>query len=137
VVCNELKKDTHKKYMLQRPERGTTYTLRATDDTPFFHHVAMLAELRKAANSGTLYTYHFNMLRSILEKTATFFGNDDFSSCIHGLEDEELFARALNLLSHGKYDLYQPAEMVEDNKQLFRQILNAFLARYQFALPHP
>lgn len=135
VVCNELKKDAHKKYLLQRPERGTTYTLRATDETPFFHHVSMLAELQKAAQGGTLYTYHFNMLRSILEKTATFFGRDDFSACIHGLNDAELFARALNLLSHGKYDIYQPSEMVDDNKRLFRQILGAFLGRYEFAMP--
>ncbi|MFO1252224.1 MAG: AAA family ATPase [Inhella sp.] len=135
VVCNELKKDAHKKYFLHRPERGSSYTLRATDDTPFFHHVAMLAELKKASAAGTLYTYHFNMLRSILEKTAVFFGNDDFSACIHGLADEELFARALNLLSHGKYDVYQPTEMVDDNKRLFRSILDAFLGRYQFVLP--
>jgi wobble nucleotide-excising tRNase len=135
VVCNELKTDKHRKYFLQRPERGNTYTLRATDDTPLFHHVAMLAELQKAANSGKLYTYHFNMLRSILEKTATFFGRDDFSACIHGLEDADLYARALNLLSHGKYDIYQPAEMVDDNKRLFRQILGAFLGRYEFSLP--
>ncbi len=135
VVCNELKKDAHKKYLLQRPERGTTYTLRATDDTPFFHHVSMLAELQKASQGGMLYTYHFNMLRSILEKTATFFGRDDFSACIHGLEDADLFSRALNLLSHGKYDIYQPSEMVDDNKRLFRQILGAFLGRYEFALP--
>jgi hypothetical protein len=135
VVCNELKKDAHKKYLLQRPERGTTYTLRATDDTPFFHHVSMLAELQKVAHGGALYTYHFNMLRSILEKTATFFGRDDFSACIHGLEDADLFSRALNLLSHGKYDIYQPSEMVDDNKRLFKQILDAFLSRYEFALP--
>lgn len=135
VVCNELKKDKHKKYFLHRPERGETYTLRSTDDTPFFHHVAMLAELQRAADSGKLFTFHFNMLRSILEKTATFFGRDDFSACIHGLEDSDLFARALNLLSHGKYDIYQPMEMVDDNKQLFRQILNAFLGRYEFSLP--
>lgn len=134
VVCNELKKDTHKKYLLQRPERGNVYTLRATDDTPFFHHVSMLAELQKAAQDGKLFTYHFNMLRSILEKTATFFGRDDFSACIHGLEDSDLFARALNLLSHGKYDIYQPSAMVDDNKKLFRDILNGFLGRYQFAL---
>ena len=135
VVCNELKKDTHKKYLLQRPERGTVYTLRATDDTPFFHHVSMLAELQKAAQSGKLYTYHFNMRRSILEKTATFFGRGDFSACIHGLEDADLFSRALNLLSHGKYDIYQPSEMVDDNKKLFKEILEAFLGRYEFALP--
>jgi len=135
VVCNELKKDLHKKYFLHRPERGTAYTLRATDDTPFFHHVAMLAEVQKAAESGNLYTYHFNMLRSILEKTATFFGHDDFSACIQNFDDTELYARALNLLSHGKYDIYQPMTMVDDNKRLFRQILDAFLGRYKFSLP--
>lgn len=135
VVCNELKKDAHKKYFLHRPERGTTYTLRATDDTPFFHHVAMLAEVQKAAGNGKLYTYHFNMLRSILEKTATFFGHDDFSACIQGFDDTERYARALNLLSHGKYDIYQPMAMVDDNKRLFRQILDAFLGRYKFSLP--
>ncbi|WPD21857.1 MAG: AAA family ATPase [Candidatus Electrothrix scaldis] len=135
VVCNELKKQSHKKYFLHRPNRGSEYTLRSTDETPFFHHVAMLSELQKAADSGTLYTYHFNMLRSILEKTAIFFGHDDFSTCIHGVEDEVLYARALNLLSHGKYAIYEPREMVEDTKQLFCQILNAFLNRYQFALP--
>ena len=135
VVCNELKKDAHKKYFMQRPERGSTYTLRATDDTPFFHHVAMLAEIQKAAADGKLYTHHFNTLRSILEKTAIFFGNDDFSRCIHGVDDEVLYARALNLLSHGKFDIYQPTEMGDDNKRLFRQILDAFLGRYEFAMP--
>lgn len=135
VVCNELKKEAHKKYFLHRPDRGTAYTLRSTDDVPFFHHVAMLAEIQRAASDGKLYTYHFNMLRSIMEKTATFFGHDDFSSCIHGVQDEVLYARALNLLSHGKYAIYQPMEMVDDTKNLFRDILSAFLSKYQFALP--
>lgn len=135
VVCNELKKSKTKRYFLHRPNGGEQLTLRATDDTPFFHHVAMLSEIRKAADSGALYTYHFNMLRSILEKTATFFGKKDFSACIEGVEDEALYARALNLLSHGKYSLYEPTEMLEDNKQLFRDILSAFLAKHPFDLP--
>ena len=65
------------------------------------------------------------MLRSILEKTSTFFGFKDFSDCIHGVEDDVLYARALNLLSHGKYSIYEPREMGEDNKQLFKKMLNA------------
>jgi hypothetical protein len=135
VVCNELKTTKCKRYFLHRPISGAEYTLRATDDTPFFHHVAMLSELRKATDSGALYTYHFNMLRSILEKTATFFGKKDFSDCLHGVKDEGLYTRALNLLSHGKYSLYEPVEMLEDNKQLFRDILTAFLDKHQFDLP--
>jgi hypothetical protein len=135
VVCNELKKSTPKKYFLNRPERSTIYTLRTTDDTPFFHHVAMLSEVKTAAQNGHLYAHHFNVLRGILEKTANFFGNKDFGSCIHGLEDDELYARALNLMSHQNYSVYQPLELVEDNKQLFKRILDAFLDRYKFVLP--
>ncbi len=136
VMYNELKKTSHKTYFLHRSNGSDTYTLRVTDDTPFFHHVAMLAELQKASESGKLYTHHFNMLRNILEKTATFFGFNDFSACIDGIDDEVLFARALNLLSHGKYSTYEPKEMGEDTKELFQKILRAFLSRYQFDLPN-
>ncbi|WP_280647484.1 MULTISPECIES: AAA family ATPase [unclassified Dysgonomonas] len=134
VMCNELKKYNHKRYFLHK--NGTDgHTLRVTDDTPFFHHVALLSELKQAADSNNISTYHFNMLRSILEKTATFFGFDDFSKCIYGVNDETLYARALNLLSHGKYSIYEPIEMGADNKELFKNILQEFLRRYDFYLP--
>ena len=51
------------------------------------------------------------------------------------MDDEVLYARALNLLSHGKYSVYEPKEMVSDTKELFRNILKAFLDRYKFSLP--
>lgn len=135
VMCNELKKSPHKQYFLHRSESADAYSLRATDDTPYFHHVSLLSELKQASESDQIYTHHFNALRSILEKTATFFGFKDFSACLHGIEDEALFSRALNLLSHGKYSVYSPVEMGTDNKNLFNQILNEFLQRYQFDLP--
>lgn len=135
VMSNELKKFSLNQYFLHRAKDTEGYTLRKTDDTPFFHHVAMLSELQKALDTDKLYAYHFNMLRSVLEKTATFFGFKDFSECIHGIEDEDLYARTLNLLSHGKYSIYEPLEMVDDNKKLFKKILEAFLDRYRFDLP--
>jgi AAA domain len=135
VMCNELKKLKHRKYFLSKSSGTQTHILQPTDDTPFFHHVAILNELQQAAKSGKLYTYHFNMLRSVLEKTATFFGFNDFSACIQGVDDEILYARALNLLSHGKYSAYEPREMVDDTKDLFKRILTVFLDRYRFDLP--
>lgn len=135
VMFNELKKQQTKSYFLYKAKDGEGHTLRATTDTPFFHHVAMLSELQAASQSGALYTHHFNTLRSILEKTANFFGHDDFSECLGTSGDEGLHARALNLLSHGKYSLYEPREMLEDNKALFTEVLDGFLARYAFALP--
>ncbi|MGJ1247610.1 AAA family ATPase [Sphingobacterium multivorum] len=134
VICNELKQHKCKRHFLLK-NGSDGHTLRATDDTPFFHHVAILSELEQVMKSGKVNTYHFNMLRSILEKTATFFGYDDFSRCIHGIEDEVLYSRALNLLSHGKYSIYEPQEMGPDTKELFIKILKAFLDKYQFELP--
>jgi wobble nucleotide-excising tRNase len=136
VMYNELKtkKCKRKCYFLHK-DGIEGYTLRSTEETPFFHHVALLSELQQVMNSGKIKTYHFNMLRSILEKTATFFGHDDFSKCICGVEDEVLYARALNLLSHGKYSIYEPVDMADDNKRLFINILQAFLGKYEFYLP--
>jgi hypothetical protein len=133
-MYNELRTVAHKSHFLHKKE-SDGYVLQATDDTPFFHHVALLAELKKVADSGKINTYHFNMLRSVLEKTSTFFGYDDFSKCIYGVDDDVLFSRALNLLSHGKYSIYQPAEMNTDNKDLFKRILQTFLEKHSFQVP--
>ncbi len=134
VVCNELKKKEHKKYFLYK-KADHSYSLRNTTDTPYFHHVALLSELKQATVSGNIKTYHFNTLRSILEKTSSFFGFNDFGKCIYNVDDQVLFERALNLLSHGKYSIYEPVDMSEDNKELFKRILDAFLDKHQFELP--
>nr|WP_216092341.1 MULTISPECIES: AAA family ATPase [unclassified Enterobacter cloacae complex]QVQ59690.1 anticodon nuclease [Enterobacter cloacae complex sp.] len=135
VMCNELKKSQHKSYFFYS-HNDDGHSLQSTSDTPFFHHVAMLSELKKAAEAGRLYASHFNVLRGVMEKTSSFFGFKDFSDCIHGVEDEVLFSRALNLLSHGDYSLFDPKELTEDNKRLFNSILNGFLERYAFDLPN-
>lgn len=137
VMWNEFRssKASYKTYFYHRDKASERYTLRATTETPFFYHVAMLSELQQAVDSDQLYTHHFNILRSILEKTATFFGYDDFSACIHGLEDEVLYSRALNLLSHGKYSAFEPQGMGQDTKDLFCRVFKAFLERYKFQLP--
>lgn len=147
VMCNELgrakegePKVKHKRYFLHRPNGEQSYTLRHTEDTPFFHHVATLAELNRAAYSkdGKLYTFHFNALRSIMEKTASFFGHPDITFCLNEVANEDdraLYNRALQLLSHGKYSIHEPTEMGEDNKNLFRRILSEFVTRFKFALP--
>lgn len=147
VMCNEIGRSkegearvTHKRYFLHRPNDDGAYTLRATEDTPYFHHVATLAELQRAADpkAGKLYTFHFNALRSIMEKTASFFGHADISFCLKALNNEDdraLYNRALNLLSHGRYAIHEPTEMGDDNKDLFRRILLDFTTTFQFVLP--
>ena len=132
VLCNEISRA--EQLFLQRSKDNATYILKDTTKTPFFHHVALLKELKKASDTGILYTYHFNILRNILEKTASFHGYPHFSSCIRkgDAENEPVYTRIVNLLSHGNYSLFDPKEMVEENKEYFRNILNNFLEDYNF-----
>ena len=132
VLCNEINRA--EQLFLQKNISSGIYILKDTSKTPFFHHVALLMELKKASDSGELYTYHFNILRNILEKTASFHGFAHFSACIRkGTdEDEPVYTRIINLLSHGNYSLFDPKEMVDENKEYFKNILNNFLEDYNF-----
>lgn len=133
VLFNELKRAN--KYFLCRDRSAGSFELRDTGHTPFFHHVAALTELYEAERSGALYTHHFNMLRTIMEKTANFHGHRHFSECIKQHEDDidgVLHKRLLDLLSHGNYSLYEPREMMDENKEHFRRILHEFIERYPF-----
>ncbi len=134
VVYNELRTQKKKVYYLNS-EKGKTctiYKLQSTDDTPFFYHVAMLAKIKQAIKNNKLYTYHFNIMRSIMEKQANFWGHDNIRYCLHGIEEEVLQHRALQLLSHGSYSLYERQEMGEDTKKLFIAIVNGFTKKYDF-----
>lgn len=132
VLCNEISRV--EQLFLQKNTTSGMYMLKNTAKTPFFHHVALLKELKKVSDSGELYTYHFNILRNILEKTASFHGFPHFSACIRkgDEEDEPVYTRIINLLSHGNYSLFDPKEMVDENKDHFKNILSNFLEDYNF-----
>ncbi|WP_324680796.1 AAA family ATPase [Hymenobacter sp. GOD-10R] len=135
VMCNELKSAV--KYFLSRNAVDGSYTVRDTTETPFFHHVSLIRDLHQAATApdGKLYTYHFNILRGILEKTASFHGFSNFSACIRQTNDDPegiVHARIINILSHGNYSLFEPREMQPENQEYFRRILADFMANYRF-----
>ena len=135
VMWNELRQEKARMYFLSKDETEGDYALSHTGDTPFFQHVSLIKDLYQAAESGKLYTYHFNVLRNILEKTATFHGFKNFSACIKQDDNDPegiVHARMINVLSHGNYSLFEPVEMLEENKQNFKKILNDFMDNFQF-----
>lgn len=131
VLCNELGRPWQ--FYLGREAAG--WVLRDTGQTPRFYHVAMLKELHEAAQAGRLFTYHFTILRSIMEKTATFHGFSHFGDVMKRAPDDEdgtLHFRYVQLLSHGGYSLFEPTEMQPENKDIFRSILADFMTDYRF-----
>lgn len=123
-------------HMLKRDKQSGGYLLEEQKgDTPQFYHVSALAELWELAKEEKVSTYHFNVLRSILEKTAFFHGYGHFASCIkNDANDAEgiLHQRFVDILSHGKYSMYEPVEMQEQTRDYFRTILRSFVERHPF-----
>lgn len=146
VLHYELKNHvfTPLQYTLKRDRRKNGYVLsEQSNDTPQFYHVAALADLWQVAQSGQASTFHFNILRTVLEKTALFLGYSHFSKCIKVADNDAdgiLHQRFVDLLSHGKYSMYEPTQMGEDTKDYFLTILKGFVERHPFnreLLPEP
>ena len=123
-------------YILKRDRPTEGYLLaKQTSDTPQFYHVAALEDLWLVAHSGQAKTFHFNILRTILEKTALFLGHRHFSECIKKAANDAdgiLHQRFVDLLSHGKYSMYEPTEMGDDTKEYLLTILRGFVKDHPF-----
>lgn len=134
LICNELS-GKPRTYFLHRGADG--FSLLGTGKVPRYHHVAVLKELVDAEQTGKIYSYHFNMLRGLLERTATFHGFTQWSECLPRDPDDKdgaVRARLVNLLSHGNYSLYEPVELLPDNKDYFKKMLDGFMQKYHFNL---
>ncbi len=135
VLCNELKKS--RKYFLTRDASGG-FLLSETDSTPFLYHLSSLVDLHQAMQSGALYTHHFNMLRRVMEQTACFFGYAKWEECIkpdpEAIDPNQTgYKRVIDLMSHGDYSLYEPRDMLPENKEHLGRALRQFISTHPFS----
>lgn len=140
------------RYYLSRNKQKNDLVLKDMSDStsPFYYNVAMMSEVKKAIETDRLYTFHFTVLRSVIEKIKEFFGHKDFSVILEGItyrgetygrtafsQDElaEFYSRVVNVLTH-QGSMFTPALMNEDNKELATAIFNHLVSKYQFELPN-
>jgi hypothetical protein len=134
VLCHEL--NNSRKYFLTKEPTSGSFALHETDSKPFLYHLASLVELHDAEESGALYTHHFNMMRRVMEQTACFFGYARWEECIKPEEDDPyqtVYKRVIDLMSHGDYSLYEPREMMQENKDHFGRVLRQFINNHPFS----
>ena len=43
-----------------------------------------------------------------------------------------MYTRVINIISHGNYSLYEPVEMMDENKEIFRKLLGDFRKYFPF-----
>lgn len=108
--------------MLQPPRRGV-----------FLYHLHLLEVLDEARDSQ-LYTYHFALLRQLLENVSSFLGTGRPSYALEkiGVRNPEEVMNVVNTHSH-KTVYYDQTEMMNDYEQnLFIEIFTGLMERFEF-----
>lgn len=120
-----------------------------TDDSPFYYNVAVMSEIQEAIWNNKLYTYHFTIMRSVMEKIEEFFGHFDHRFVLDGItykgnkfeedlfekgELTDLYSRIINVFSH-QGSFFAPVEMNEDNKDALKTLFYHIKHKYHFVLP--
>ncbi len=102
----------------------------------FLYHLRLLQMLKQADDDGSVKSYHFVLLRQVLENVASFLGTGRVSHVLEeiGLEDAGPGSQIINTLSHKNIYFYESDELVPDNKALFTEVLQKLMDKYRFVL---
>lgn len=102
----------------------------------FLYHLRLLQLLKQAEDAESVKSYHFVLLRQVLENVASFLGTGRVSHVLEeiGVEDIGPDSQIINTLSHKNIYFYESDELVQDNKELFTDILQKLMDKYHFVL---
>lgn len=138
------------RFYLHREKDANGLLLKAmSDNAPFYYNVAMMSEIQDAIRNDKLYTYHFTIMRSVMEKIMEFFGHFDYRFILDGIRYKgnqfdatafskgeliDLYSRIVNVFSH-QGSFFSPREMNEDNKDSLKTLFYHIKNKYRFILP--
>ncbi|ASL25206.1 AAA family ATPase [Azotobacter chroococcum] len=102
----------------------------------FLYHLRVLQVLSIAHKAKEIRAYHFAMLRQVLESVASFLGVGQFSYVLNqiGITDSNRVADIVNALSHKKVYYYESDIVVEDNLNIFDEVMSRLIEKYNFVL---
>lgn len=132
VLSHELKRAD--KYILQKKDDGG-YDLSSQDrDCQFSYHLYLKDELERAIETDQIRKYHFNFLRNILEKTATFLGYKSWGDLLPRDDgNANLYkTRIMNISSHSRHAGEEIAELTDTDKSNFKKLVRKISETYHF-----
>jgi len=112
---------------------GDDLVLESPKRSVFLYHLHLLEVLDEARNSQ-LYTYHFSLLRQLLENVASFLGEGRASYALEkiGVENAEKVMNVVNTHSH-KSVYYDQTEMMNEYEQtVFLEVFNKLIGKFEF-----
>lgn len=124
-----------KKYRLEKQADGLFQIIEQPTDSPFSYHLFLLSELQIALKTNQIRKYHFNFLRNILEKMATFLGYNYWPALLPKTDDgkPDPFAnRILNLSSHSAHAGEEIADVEDKDKEKLGDLVTYLIQTYGF-----
>lgn len=146
VLVNELGSDDNShtptwrskwfsKSRLEKLEDGKYELVPQPNDSPFSYHLHLLTQLKAVVESGHVEKHHFNHLRQILEKAATFLGYNRWEQLLPptGNGSPNPYAkRILNFRSHSKHSADEVATLAPEEKQILKLLIDHVVSEYRF-----
>ena len=118
-------------FMLKR--QGEEVELKQFNKEVFLYHLHLMQVLDEARKTQ-LYTYHFVLLRQLLENIVSFLGKSQIKFVLQEINadkpEEKIYM--LNSLSHKKVFVPQIKEMNEKEMEVFNEIFEKLLVKYNF-----
>ncbi len=107
------------------------YFLAKQWDTPFLYHIHAKNIIKQAIADNDLQRFHFNLFRTLLEKTANFLCYHSWDECLDD-ENRLIFAKILNNYSHWRVAESEPSDIPDNHKSIFIEEFQKFLQKFYF-----
>lgn len=132
------KAETFKKHtkLYTLSAKNEDLALERCDNDVFLYHLRLLQLLDHAHANNEVKSYHFALLRQVLENIASFLGVGQFSYVLRqiGIEDDDEIANIINTLSHKRVYYYESDELTSDSKTIFDSVFTNLKSKYNFVL---
>lgn len=127
-------KKHYKLHLLEK--EGTRFSLGNPKKDVLLYHLRLLQILDDAIQNNSLEGYHMALLRQVLENVSSFLGTGRINYVLEqiGFSDADRITTITNSLTHKNVYYPQMHAMVEDNKQIVKDVYNALMGKYHFIL---
>lgn len=133
VLHNEL--NANSCYLLEKFEGGSfdLKTKKGGANSSFSYHLYLKQLIEQAIKDNEIQRFHFNLLRNLYEKAASFLGYQNWTDLLPG--DKTLYAkRVMHFYSHRSLSNEEVAEPTGPEKQIVKFLLEHLLNNYGFKL---
>lgn len=126
-----------KHYKLRLLEKeGTAFSLGNPKKDVLLYHLRLLQILDDSIQNNSLEVYHMALLRQVLENISSFLGTGRIKYVLEqiGFSNADRITTIANALIHKNVYYPQMDAMVEDNKQIVKDVYNALMGKYHFII---